>query len=160
MESAEGARTIEAITANSRRAPGDDSTVAKRLAVSGQRLTPQRRTVLEALRRSRTTATALELYEELRSTHPRLGRATVFRSLDSLVEAGLAQRFERPGHVYAYAPCSPRHHHHLVCRRCGQSVEIDEEVIGPLVRALNGRYSFAVDHESLDFYGICRRCGG
>lgn len=132
---------------------------ATRLAALGQRLTPQRRAVLSALRRARRTVTAPDLCEGLAESHPALGRATVFRTLDALVEAGLAQRFERPGHVYAYAACSlSDHHHHLLCIHCARTVEIDEAVIGPLVDELTTRYGFAVDHGSLDFYGVCQRC--
>ena len=138
---------------------GSISSAAEKMAALGQRLTPQRRAVLDALRKARRTVTAPDLYEELAASHPALGRATVFRSLDALVDAGLAQRFERPGHVYAYAACSASdHHHHLLCIHCDRTVEIDEAVIGPLVSQLTRRYGFAVDHSSLDFYGACHRC--
>jgi Fur family transcriptional regulator, ferric uptake regulator len=129
-----------------------------RLASAGHRLTAQRVIILDALRRSRRTVTAPELFEQLRSEHPSLGRATVFRNLDALVEAGLAQRFEREGHVYAYASCSPAHHHHLVCAHCDRAIEIEEDVIGPLVGDIAARYGFSVAHQSLDFYGICADC--
>jgi len=102
--------------------------------------------------------TALELFEHLREAHPLIGRATVFRTLDSLVDAGLAQRFERSGHVYAYAACSPEHHHHLVCTHCHTTTEIDEAAVAALTRELEGRHGFTVHHASLDFYGVCRRC--
>jgi len=132
--------------------------LSERLAVQGRRPTQQRLLVLEALRRLPHTVTAQELYERLRGTHPLLGRATVFRSLDSLVEAGLAQRFERPGHVYAYAACSSEHHHHLVCTSCDTTIEIDEASIAALIHELSSRHAFTVHHSSLDFYGQCSRC--
>lgn len=102
--------------------------------------------------------TAQQLYEKLRAHHPSLGRATVFRNLDALVDAGLAQRFEREGHVYAYASCSPHHHHHLVCDLCGRTTEIDEELVVPLLEKLAAQYGFTVEHQSLDFYGTCGNC--
>jgi len=122
------------------------------------RLTSQRVVILEALRRSRRTVTARELFERLRTEHPYLGRATVFRNLDALVDAGLAQRFERAGHVYAYASCSEAHHHHLVCTRCDRAIEIDESVVTPLARQIDERHGFTVEHSALDFYGICTAC--
>ena len=134
--------------------------LGERLAARGRRPTAQRLVVLESLRRSARTLTAQELYDQLRRTHPLLGRATVFRALDSLVEAGLAQRFERPGHVYAYAACSAQHHHHLVCTQCDRTIEVDEASIGHLVAGLAREHGFTVDHASLDFYGRCRRCVG
>ena len=126
--------------------------------MSGHRLTLQRRIILEALRTSRQTVSAPDLYERLRADHPNLGRATVFRNLDALVEAGLAQRFEREGHVYAYASCSDAHHHHLVCSRCHRATEIAEDLVNPVISGLHERYGFAVEHASLDFYGTCAEC--
>ena len=114
--------------------------------------------VLEALRRTARTVTAQELYEQLRGENPLIGRATVFRTLDSLVDAGLAQRFERPGHVYAYASCSAEHHHHLVCTGCDTTIEIDEASIAKLTRELETRHGFSVHHGTLDFYGLCAAC--
>src|SRR5450759_5902178 len=116
--------------------------------MSGHRLTLQRRIILEALRTSRQTVSAPDLYEPLRADHPNLGRATVFRNLDALVEAGLAQRFERQGHVYAYASCSDAHHHHLVCSRCHRAPKIAEDLVNPVISGLHARYGFAVAHDS------------
>jgi Fur family transcriptional regulator, ferric uptake regulator len=143
----------------SRRSPAPMAAeLSERLGARGQRPTAQRLLVLDALRRTTRTLTAAELYEQLRRSHPLLGRATVFRSLDSLVDAGLAQRFERPGHVYAYAACSGGHHHHLVCTHCDRTIEIDEASIAQLVAAMSERHGFSVDHASLDFYGRCDEC--
>ncbi|MFN2582214.1 MAG: Fur family transcriptional regulator [Candidatus Dormibacteria bacterium] len=136
------------------------SDLSQRLAARGQRATAQRLVVLEALRRTDHTITAPELYGRLRRQNPLLGRATVFRTLDSLVDAGLAQRFERPGHIYAYAACSTTHHHHLVCTRCDTTIEIDEAAIAVLTRELEARHAFTVHHGTLDFYGFCAACSG
>lgn len=146
--------------AGRRPSPPDYAELAESLAASGLRLTPQRALVLEELRRMPTTATAQELFERLHPAHPYLGRATVFRTLDSLVDAGLAQRFERSGHVHAYAACSERHHHHLVCTRCEQAIEVDESLVEPLVDALRERHGFHAEHGALDFYGVCAGCAG
>src|SRR5437016_5628997 len=130
------------------------------MAARGRRPTAQRLVVLEALRGAKRTVTAPELFELLREDHPLLGRATVFRTLDSLVDAGLAQRFERPGHVYAYAACSSDHHHHLVCTSCDTSFEIEEAAIASLTRELEAQHGFTVHHATLDFYGLCSGCAG
>ena len=125
---------------------------------SGQRLTPQRMAIAEVLARSPKQASAQELYDRVRRKHPYIGRATVFRSLDMLVQAGLAQRLERPGHVSAYVWCEPGHHHHLICTSCGNVEELDEKAVAPLAEAIVRTRGFRVDHAALDFYGICRAC--
>lgn len=123
-----------------------------------RRLTAQRLLVAEALRKADRTVGAVELYDTLRRSNPRIGRATVFRTLDLLVEMGLAQRFEGDGHVHLYTSCKPAHHHHLVCRRCGSSADIDDAEVETLIASVRRRHGFAVDHGSLDFYGMCATC--
>lgn len=138
--------------------PSPEARLAPRFAASGMRMTPQRAAVLGALEEQGRALTAGEVADELRRDHPTLGRATVFRTLDALVEAGMAQRFEREGHVYAYASCSGRHHHHLICTGCSRITEIDEAVVRSVVERLARHHGFTVAHETLDFYGTCRRC--
>jgi Fur family ferric uptake transcriptional regulator len=134
------------------------TTVKDRLAAQGHRLTLQRMIVASALARMPHTVSAQELYESLRVEHPLLGRATVFRTLDFLVENGLAQRFEAEGHVHVYTSCADNHHHHLVCRICGSTTEIDDTAVNQLIDAVRGGYGFALDHAALDFYGTCETC--
>ena len=122
------------------------------------RLTSQRRVVEEALRASGRAVSAADLYQALRPRNPRLGRATVFRALDVLVDGGRARRFEGEGHVYLYTACDESHHHHLVCRRCGRTTDIEEREIETLVRSVRRRHGFAVDDSALDFYGVCAAC--
>jgi Fur family ferric uptake transcriptional regulator len=123
-----------------------------------KRLTAQRRLVAEALRDAARTVGAVELFESLRSNNPHIGRATVFRTLDLLVEMGLAQRFEGEGHVHLYTSCKPVHHHHLVCRGCGGSTDIDDVEVEALIASMRRRHRFVLDHGSLDFYGMCANC--
>ena len=77
-------------------------TTADRLSAAGERVTRQRLFVADALVRAGRQLTAAELYEQLRTMKPALGRATVFRTLERLVDAGVARRLELAGHVYAY----------------------------------------------------------
>jgi Fur family ferric uptake transcriptional regulator len=125
---------------------------------SGLRLTPQRMAIAEALAGASKEASAQELYDRVRRRHPYIGRATVFRSLDTLVGAGLAQRLERPGHISAYVWCEPGHHHHLICSTCRTVEELDEEAVAPLAKTIARQRGFRVDHATLDFYGQCRAC--
>src|SRR4051794_9312371 len=109
-------------------------------------LTPHRAAIIEVLRSAKRTLTAADVMAAMRRRQPVLGRATVFRNLDALVEAGLAQRFERSGHVYAYASCSPTHHHHLVCTRCHKTAEVAEAVVAPSVKRVEKEHGFLVEH--------------
>jgi Fur family ferric uptake transcriptional regulator len=133
-------------------------TDAETLTEAGLRLTPQRQAVAQTLRRMGKEASVQELYDRVRRRHPYVGRATVFRAIDRLVEAGLARRLERPGHVSAYVWCEPTHHHHLICTECRTVQELDEQAVAPLADRIARREGFRVDHARLDFYGRCRDC--
>lgn len=129
-----------------------------RLSAAGERVTRQRLLVAEALAAAGEQLSAQELYERLRPQHPEIGRATVYRVLEALVSIGAARRFERPGHVSAYVSCEPRHHHHLVCRRCGRVEEIGERVVAELTNRVAEQHGFTIDDATLDFYGLCAAC--
>jgi Fur family ferric uptake transcriptional regulator len=128
------------------------------LQQTGVRLTPQRLAIAAVLAQTGKETSAQELYERVRKKHAYIGRATVFRSLDTLVTAGLAQRLERPGHVSAYVWCEPGHHHHLICTTCRTVEDLDEEAVAPLAETIARQRGFRVDHATLDFYGECRTC--
>ena len=132
--------------------------LAKRITSRGKRLTKQRVIVAQALVAERQAVSAQELHRRLRRGHPRLGLATVYRALEAQVESGMATRLERPGHVSAYVACVPEHHHHLVCTSCQRVDDVDETILRPVLRGIRDRHDFQVDHERLDFYGLCARC--
>lgn len=131
---------------------------ADRLTAAGERVTRQRLLIANALATAGTQLTAEQLYRGLRRAAPGIGRATVFRTLETLVEAGVARRLEQAGHVYTYVACLPEHHHHLSCTRCGRVEEIDEAYVTPIARRLAHDLGFQIDDARLDFYGRCAAC--
>lgn len=131
---------------------------ARRLRRAGQRVTSQRLAVAGALSSARRQVTAQELWEQMRPRHPRVGRATVFRTLEALSEAGIARRLERDGHVYVYVACRSAHHHHLACRICGTVEEVGEELVADITERARRELGFEIEDARLDFYGVCRSC--
>jgi Fur family ferric uptake transcriptional regulator len=136
----------------------DPTSTADRLAAAGERVTRQRLLVADALAAHGRQITAQELYDRLRRREPRLGRATVFRTLEALVSAGVARRLEQDGHVYGYVACRPEHHHHLACDRCGRVEEIEETYLTPVAERVAADLGFTIDDARLDFYGRCATC--
>jgi Fur family ferric uptake transcriptional regulator len=133
--------------------------VAERLRAAGSRVTGQRLAVADALASARRPQSAEELWRRLRARHPGIGRATVFRTLEALVAADVARRFEPEGHVSTYVACRPGHHHHLVCTDCGSVSEIGEAYVSPLSERVARDFGFQVDDARIDFYGRCAGCG-
>ena len=131
---------------------------ADRLRDAGERVTRQRLLVADALAALDRQVSAQELYERLRRRDPAIGRATVFRTLEALVAAGVARRLELDGHVYGYVACRPEHHHHLACHRCGRVEEIGEGYIAPVAERVASDFGFRIDDARVDFYGVCAAC--
>ena len=131
---------------------------ADRLSAAGERVTRQRLLVANSLAAAGRQLTAEQLYRSLRRRGRGIGRATVFRTLETLVDAGVARRLELDGHIYAYVACLPAHHHHIACTRCGRVEEIDEAYVTPLAERLAQEMGFEIDDARLDFYGRCATC--
>jgi Fe2+ or Zn2+ uptake regulation protein len=131
---------------------------ADRLRAAGERVTSQRLAVAEALQASGRPHSAEELWRRLRGARGDIGRATVFRSLEALVGAGVARRLELEGHGSAYVACAAEHHHHLACTRCGRVLEIDESYLRGIAERVATDTGFVIDDGRLDFYGRCADC--
>ncbi len=133
-------------------------TTRTRVLAAGHRLTPQRDLIAQVLEADARPRTAQELWVAVREVAPGVGRATVFRTLDALVAAGVARRLTLPSRRTAYVGCSAHHHHHFVCQQCGAVAELPEGEVNPLLRQLERSRGFQVDHARLDFYGTCAAC--
>jgi Fur family ferric uptake transcriptional regulator len=132
-----------------------DPQILEQLRAHGLRSTGPRRAVVETalLRPGRFTAN--DIVDELR---PRgVGRATVFRTLDLLVDLGMLERLHTDSH-HAYTVCSERHHHHLVCTGCNSVEEIMSPSAERLVRALAKQSGYQLQGHLLEILGLCSRC--
>lgn len=135
--------------------------VAAALAPSGQRLTPHRRAVLAVLAASEHPLTAEELVS--RSQVP---QSTAYRQLAELVDAGVVARVGGVDRVERHELSerfSQRHHHHLVCTRCGAVADFDasaalEALIDRELEAVAGDRGFTATHHVFDVRGICANC--
>ena len=132
--------------------------VMRRLEARNRQATLQRRIILQALMDRRSYITARELYALLQHEYPSIGQATVYRTLELLVEAGAATRFQQENNESKYIYCPPCHHHHLVCTRCGLVEDIDGCVIPALGATLEARTSFQINEHAVTFYGFCDEC--
>lgn len=134
---------------------------ARRLATVGQRFTPARRALLDALRSARAPLTAAEVV----GAHPRLAQSSVYRNIQALESAGVVIRLTSLGGEHRFELAEPfiAHHHHLVCRSCGRIEDcmLDhgvEDAIGRATRTTAHQHGFTVDEHRIDLVGICSRC--
>jgi Fur family transcriptional regulator, ferric uptake regulator len=123
---------------------------------AGARSTRQREAVLAAIARQRGAFTVVEIYDRARASEPRLGLATVYRTVELLRSVGSIRPIGGAGEG-AYVRCHSGHHHHLVCISCG-AVEDTELCGAPSPAVLKRRHGFTAESHELDVYGRCARC--
>jgi Fur family transcriptional regulator, ferric uptake regulator len=103
--------------------------------------------------------TAADLLVDAKRRNLKIGRATVFRTLDLLSEQGALERLDLPSGEHAYVACAPKeHHHHVVCRVCGASVEVPESGLQSIVLNIGVQSGYRIDGHRLELYGTCPDC--
>jgi Fur family ferric uptake transcriptional regulator len=123
-----------------------------------RRMTAQRRQVVEVLRTARRYLTAKDMHDRLRGKRPRIGLATVYRTLEALREIGVVSARMQPHGETAYVWCARQHHHHAVCMRCGRVEDVRCRALPDYKRSLSRGLGFAVLDHQLEFFGVCARC--
>lgn len=127
-------------------------------AQPGFRRTRQRAAISTLLGEIDDFRTAQQIHDLLRNGGESVGLTTVYRTLQAMTEAGEVdvirvdseQLFRRCGTL--------SHHHHLVCRKCGHTVEIVGSIVEQWARATADEHGFRdVDHE-IEIFGLCGRC--
>jgi len=133
-------------------------TLIEALRQRGYRVTPQREMIVEAIAHSGRHMTAEEVFEEVRERTRAVNIATVYRTLDLLVEEGLASRADLGGGRVVYATVRHGPHIHLVCRHCGRVIDADAAPFEPLFEHIEARYGFVCHPHHFAIYGLCADC--
>jgi len=128
------------------------------LQEKGHRLTPQRMLVIEALHNADKHISAEEIYEQLHSRYPYSNISTVYRTLELLKELNLVTETDFGEGRVRYHVAEKGHHHHLICRRCGKVIDLEELVLHPLQDTLLREYGFDADLRHLAISGECSKC--
>lgn len=122
------------------------------------RKTSERFTILDKIYSSSTHIDAVTIYEAMLADGYRVSRATVYNTLDLLIDAGLVRRINLADGVTRYERMTMNNnHHHLICTRCGKVKEMKAiEVIGDMLK--RKPRSFEPKYYTLYIYGLCSRC--
>ncbi len=131
----------------------------KYLERHGLKLTAERRALFDELFARHEHFEADELLMRLRAKHTKISRATIYRTLDLLVESGIVGRVRIGESGYRYERLrAGEHHDHLICTECGRVIEFYEPQIEVLQDEVCDRYGFLAISHSHQLRGICRRC--
>ncbi|WP_067654688.1 Fur family transcriptional regulator [Nocardia harenae] len=133
----------------------DKSTAAKAVGV---RSTRQRNAIAALLRDIEEFRSAQELHDELRKRGEGIGLTTVYRTLQSLSDAGMVDVLRTDTGESVYRQCSTGHHHHLVCRHCGRTVEVAGPAVEVWADATAAEYGFTEVSHTLEIFGTCADC--
>ncbi len=123
-----------------------------------KRNTWQREAVREALGTSEAFVSAQALHSALREGGSSIGLATVYRALADLATEGEADALQQDGESL-YRACTPgTHHHHLICRNCGLTVEIEADAVEQWARSVAAEHGFTEPNHVVDVFGLCADC--
>lgn len=131
--------------------------ILRLLRAEGYRITQPRIAIVEAILATPCGFTADGLYDRLRGVAG-IGRATVFRTVDTLARLGYLRRLHDEEHCSQYIHTTPGHHHHLICTQCHRVVEFDGCTVEALTNELSARTQFRIQGHWLELFGLCPDC--
>ena len=124
-----------------------------------KRNTWQREAVRDALDGTTGFISAQSLHSQLKGSGSPIGLATVYRALADLAVDGAADSLQSPEGESLYRACeSPEHHHHLICRSCGLTVEIEANEVERWAVAVAAKNGFTEAQHVVDIFGLCAEC--
>ena len=133
-------------------------TTPRAFAEEGRRDTRQRRALREHLADSEAFVSARQLYDELRAGGDKIGLATIYRTLQAMLESGEVDAVRADDGETLYRKCGPRHHHHLVCRNCGLTVELDGPSVERWAAKAGDDNGFTDVKHVVELFGLCSKC--
>jgi Fur family ferric uptake transcriptional regulator len=122
------------------------------------RATRQRAAVSALLDRLDDFRSAQEIHEELRRDGEGIGLTTVYRTLQTLSESGEVDVLRTGSGEAVYRRCSTHHHHHLVCRRCGRTVEVEGPAVESWAQRIAEENGFSDVSHTVEVFGVCGQC--
>ncbi len=127
-------------------------------ATTARRSTKQRAAVAGLLDDLDEFRSAQDLHEELRKRGEGIGLTTVYRTLQSLADAGEVDVLRTDSGEAIYRRCSQHHHHHLVCRVCGRTVEVEGPAVEKWADRVAEENGFSEVSHTVEIFGTCAAC--
>jgi Fur family ferric uptake transcriptional regulator len=124
----------------------------------GVRSTRQRSAIVDLLDNTEEFRSAQDLHDELRKRGEGIGLTTVYRTLQSLAEVGSVDVLRTDSGESLFRRCSSGHHHHLVCRHCGFTVEVDGPEVERWSHEVAESNGFVDVSHTVEIFGNCRDC--
>ena len=123
-----------------------------------KRNTPQKQAVNLALSEAIGFVSAQQLHQRLKAHGSSIGLATVYRTLIDLAQTGEADSLQSKDGEVLYRACSTAHHHHLICRDCGLTLELEAKNLEKWADEVAADNGFSEPSHTIDIFGICSDC--
>ena len=123
-----------------------------------KRNTWQKDAVRHALSEAIGFVSAQQLHLVLRNHGSTIGLATVYRALADLAAASEADSLQSKDGELLYRACGTNHHHHLICRKCGKTVEIEANKVEAWADEVAKEHGFTKPSHTIDIFGDCASC--
>jgi Fur family transcriptional regulator, ferric uptake regulator len=123
-----------------------------------ERSTRQKRALATLLASSEGFHSAQELYRELRANGERIGRTTVYNQLRDLAQSGQLDVLTGDDGETRYRRCTAEHHHHIVCRGCGLTIEVEGLEVERWALEVAASHGFSEVSHTVEIFGTCRGC--
>ncbi len=133
-------------------------TIKELFSRKGINLTSQRKLIAETLLNSSKHLGAEELYQLVHKKNPKIGLATVYRTLQIMKDRGLIEKRDFGDGCSRYEDSKAMHHDHLICLKCGKVIEFDEPTIETLQMEVAQKSKFKVLSHRLELFGYCNKC--
>ena len=128
------------------------------MSATGVRATRQRAAISALLDKLDDFRSAQELHDELRRRGEGIGLTTVYRSLQQMAAASVVDTLRTDTGESVYRRCSSVHHHHLVCRACGFTVEVQGGEVESWAGEVAHEHGFSDVSHIIEIFGICADC--
>lgn len=130
----------------------------------GYKTTTQRSMVYDILTDNKNQHLSTEeVYALVKNKNPKMGIATIYRTLQLFEEIGLVYKHNFDDGCSRYEILSPNsnevhQHHHLLCKKCGKIIEVKEDLMNSLEEIIEKQYNFEILNHVVKFTGICSEC--
>jgi len=132
---------------------------AEDLKSAGLKVTLPRLKILEVLEKSSNHhLSAEDIYRKLMEQHGEVGVATIYRVLTQFEESGIVNKLNFENNQAVYELSNVEHHDHLVCVKCNEIIELQDDVIEQHQLQIANKYGFQLTDHSLYLYGLCKTC--
>lgn len=128
------------------------------LKSKGIKLTKQRKSIIESLADIEGHINAQELFQKVLKKAPGTNFSTIYRNLEMLVDMDVVRKFNLNDNTYYYELKSIEHHHHLICVKCGKSMELEFCPFKNIDKEILNNMDFQPSDHIFEIYGYCKDC--